>query len=74
MTVAGRTLTVNQSGQNCDINSDGQSNVVDLQVLINVILGTAVDNGNCDVNKDGTVNVVDLQTLCNVLLGVRTCP
>jgi hypothetical protein len=74
LTIAGLTLSVRQSGQNCDINSDGQADVVDLQVLINVILGMAVDNGNCDVNKDGTVNVVDLQTLCNVVLGVRTCP
>jgi hypothetical protein len=74
LTAGGRTLTVSQSGTNCDINSDGPANVVDVQVLINVILGTATNNGNCDVNRDGTVNVVDLQTLCNVVLGQRTCP
>jgi hypothetical protein len=74
LTVGGRTLTVSQSGKNCDINSDGPTNVVDVQVLVNVILGTATNNGNCDVNRDGTVNVIDLQTLCNVVLGQRTCP
>jgi hypothetical protein len=58
----------------CDISLDNLVNVVDIQVLINVILGITACPGGCDINGDATVNVVDLQTLQNVILGVRTCP
>ena len=74
LTVAGRTLTVTQARIGCDMNQDTSTNIVDVQVLINIILGQNGCSGNCDVNGDGSVNVVDLQTLQNVILGVGVCP
>ena len=74
LTIAGQTVTITQQGSSCDINSNGAVNSVDLQVLVNVILGISACPGTCDINRDGKVDVVDLQTLGNVILGVRTCP
>ncbi len=62
------------SGGDCDINNDGNLNVVDVQLLINVILSVTSCPGDCDVNNDGTTNVVDLQVLSNVILGLQSCP
>ena len=58
----------------CDLNGDGAINVLDLQVLIKVILGTQTMPGKGDFNADGHVNVLDLQILANVILGLRSCP
>ena len=57
----------------CDINMDGSTNVLDVQVLVNTILsGAAATRG--DLNRDGRVDVLDLQALVNVILGKTTCP
>jgi hypothetical protein len=58
----------------CDINSDSLVNVLDLQVVINAILGTQPLTGKGDLNGDGRVDVLDLQILGNVILGIRSCP
>jgi hypothetical protein len=58
----------------CDINSDSLVNVLDLQVVINAILGTQLLTGKGDLNGDGRVDVLDLQILGNVILGTRSCP
>jgi len=58
----------------CDINSDSLVNVLDLQVLINAILGTQPLTGKGDLNSDGRIDVLDLQILGNVILGIRSCP
>jgi len=58
----------------CDFNTDSAVNVVDLQGLVNVILGTATKTANHDLNGDGKVDVLDLQMLANVILGIRSCP
>jgi hypothetical protein len=74
LTIAGQTVTVNQAGPaSCDLNGDGFANVIDIQVIINVILGTIPNPGNADLNRDGRVDVLDLQYLSNVVLGVRSC-
>jgi len=51
-----------------DLNGDLQVNVVDIQLMVNTILGVATTVG-ADMNKDGQVNVVDLQLLINKVLG-----
>jgi glucose/arabinose dehydrogenase len=56
----------------CDVNFDGATNVVDVQRVVNVILG-APAAGNEDLNRDGSVTVVDLQMLVNTVLGAP-CP
>ena len=58
----------------CDINTDSLVNVLDLQAVINAILGTQPLSGKGDLNGDGRVDVLDLQILGNVILGIRSCP
>jgi hypothetical protein len=59
----------------CDVNSDGVTNVLDLQIMINAILGIqTIPAGKGDLNGDGRVDVLDLQILGNVILGIRSCP
>ena len=58
----------------CDLNKDSQTNVLDYQSLVNVILGVTSNPGGYDINKDGAVNVLDAQALVNVILGKSGCP
>jgi hypothetical protein len=58
----------------CDVNNDGLINVLDLQSLVNVILGIIECPGSCDTNQDGSVNALDIQLLINIILGTATCP
>ncbi len=67
------TTTVPGTTSFCDLNGDGSTNVLDLQTLINAILGSQGAVGR-DLNADGKVDVLDLQILGNVILGVRSCP
>lgn len=57
----------------CDANRDGTVNVVDVQRLVNVVLGAAAPLGIEDLNRDGRVDIVDLQALVNAVLG-GACP
>ncbi len=74
LTIAGYTYTITQGAAGCDVNTDGSVNFIDVQVLINVLLGVEACPGNCDINGDGKVDFTDLQTLADVVLGVRVCP
>ena len=67
--VSDRTFTINQ-GALGDINGDGFVNVLDLQILVNVILGESNASSACDLNRDGLINVIDLQLLINLILGI----
>lgn len=49
-----------------DVNGDGQVNVLDLQTVVNAILG---GQNTADANGDGQTNVLDLQTVVNAILG-----
>jgi len=50
-----------------DINKDGSINVLDLQMLINCIMGRGACNC-CDLNSDSSYNIFDLQTLINKII------
>ena|SRR3989338_5954144 len=52
----------------CDINEDGQVNSLDIQQLINGVLGYYASFGYNDVNDDGIVNAVDVQSVINAVL------
>ena len=52
----------------CDINQDGVTNVVDVQLIINQALGVVTPVN--DLNGDGVVNVVDVQIVINAALGL----
>lgn len=68
-------VTGSPSTSKCDINGDGAANALDLQVMINVILGIQpMPAGKGDLNGDGRVDALDLQILGNVILGIRSCP
>jgi hypothetical protein len=59
----------------CDLNSDAAVNVVDVQNLVNLVLGLSSGvPGFGDLNHDGSVNVVDVQALVNTVVGISACP
>jgi probable HAF family extracellular repeat protein len=59
------TATIAQ-GSLCDVNGDGNVNIIDIQMMINEALGT--DRAANDLNGDGVVNVVDIQIDINGVL------
>lgn len=68
------SVVVGPPAQACDINGDGGVNAIDIQALVNIILGIDSSGNQFDLNSDGRVDVVDLQILVNVVLGLRDCP
>lgn len=62
------------TGPTCNINGDSSVDVLDLQALVNVILGINPSSSSYDLNSDQRVDVLDLQILNNVILGLRSCP
>lgn len=57
-----------------DLNEDQKVDVTDLNLLINILLGTAdpLDNpGNPDLNSDGNADISDLNQIINILLTQR---
>ena len=67
------SATVTASGITCDLNSDNSINVLDLQRMVNIVLGLAPQSSTYDLNGDGKEDVLDLQILNNVILGLRSC-
>jgi parallel beta-helix repeat protein len=56
-----------------DLNQDGQVDVLDTQLCVNVVLGTESDPvivARADVNADGEVNVLDVQEIVNIMLAI----
>ena len=51
-----------------DINSDGQVNILDIVVVINMILGLSIVDASADINQDGFINVLDIVQLVNIIL------
>ena len=49
-------------GYNCDVNSDGIVNILDLVIVVKSF-GKDVNNAKADVNKDGIVDVLDLNII-----------
>jgi hypothetical protein len=56
-----------------DLNHDGSVNVIDVQLLVNAILGLSQVSGT-DFNGDGRSDVLDLQLLVNRILGGDSVP
>ncbi len=51
----------------CDLNQDSSTNVIDVQLEVNMALGAV--SCTADINKDGACNVVDVQRVVNAALG-----
>jgi len=50
-----------------DVNADGFVNAIDIQLVVNGVLGTGfVPTG--DVNRDGSMNAIDIQMVVNGVL------
>ena len=54
-----------------DVNKDGNVNITDVTMLVDIILGkrTDYDVTVADINKDGRVNIVDVTKLLDIILG-----
>jgi len=52
-----------------DINSDGEVNILDVVVLVNIVLGIEEENPAGDLNQDDLYNVLDIVLLVNIILG-----
>jgi hypothetical protein len=65
--VVNNLTAIQLSAVACDVNGDGTSNVVDVQIMVNqALLLTACKN---DLNRDGFCNIVDVQRVINSALG-----
>ena len=57
----------------CDLNLDGELNIIDIVLLVNFILDIQTPDNyqfNCsDMNDDGILNVVDIILFVNIVLG-----
>jgi hypothetical protein len=70
-TLPGATPTSTGTPAPEDINQDGRVDVLDVQLCVNVFLGTQTDPAiiaRSDVNHDGMVNVLDVQAIVNTYL------
>ena len=57
-----------------DVNGDGAVNAIDIQTVINAVLGLSIaplDYSNADVNGDERVDALDIQIVINVVLGIE---
>jgi hypothetical protein len=55
-----------------DVNLDGSVNVLDVQLVVNVILGAESNSEivlRSDLTQDGRVDVLDVQSVINTILG-----
>lgn len=67
------TPTATSTPQPGDVNLDGSVNVLDVQLCVNVFLGTETDPGimaRANVNGDAGVDVLDVQLIVNLFLGI----
>ena len=51
-----------------DLNDDGQVNVLDVVIMVNIVLGQADQDPAGDLNDDGLFNVLDVVILVNIIL------
>ena len=54
-------------GPTCDLNQDGQVNVLDVQLITNQVLGLAACTD--DLDGSGSCNIIDVQRVVNAALG-----
>ena len=65
-------IDIPDAGKKGDVNGDGQVDISDANILINILLGkdnAANYGGRADVDGNGTVNITDANILINLILG-----
>ena len=56
-----------------DLNHDGEVNLADINILVNMMLArTEQDQSGADIDHNGSVDVADINTLINIMLGIGT--
>lgn len=64
--------TPKSTGVKGDVNGDNKVDIVDVNILVGVILGSDSESkygGRADVNGDGKVDAVDINAVINIILG-----
>jgi len=51
-----------------DVNLDGNINVQDIVITVNMIIGNITPTNSADLNADGLINVLDVVILVNIIL------
>ncbi len=52
-----------------DVNDDGQTDIADVNAIINMMLGKVPQSDAGDVTGDGTVDIADVNEVINIMLG-----
>lgn len=68
---AGLRYVLNIEDKNGDVNSDGEVNLGDINVVIDIVLGGKTDSDTrrrADVNNDGEVNISDVNVIIDIIL------
>ena len=53
-----------------DINTDGEINILDVVLAVNIVLGLSDFNVLADINFDGEINILDVVQLVSLILNV----
>ena len=53
----------------CDVNQDGTTNVLDVQLAVNAVIEVILCTSSYDLNIDGLCNVIDVQRVVNSVSG-----
>ena len=51
-----------------DINQDGNIDILDIILTLNMILGSSMVNDSADINQDGLVNILDIVQLVQLII------
>jgi hypothetical protein len=52
-----------------DVNDDGNLNVIDVVIVVNIILNDEESDNCSDLNDDGVLNIIDIVILVNIIVG-----
>lgn len=64
-------IGIDLHGKIGDVNGDGEINIADVNVVIDVILVSTAAGSSQDVNGDGEVNIADANALIDIILSSR---
>jgi subtilase family serine protease len=66
--IGAAAMSIMVTGRAGDINGDLSVNAMDVQLVVNQVLGISPPTAAGDVNNDGMVNILDIQLTINILL------
>ena len=69
--LAGQDYEAARGYARADVNRDGRVDALDVQLVVNAVLGALAEPAMCDVDANGDVNAIDVQAVVNAVLGVQ---